>query len=202
MSDNIPLDIQIKIIKKVRGVKSLVRFRSVLKPWKYFIDSFEFIKGYGARHTQSHSHILILPSVSKYGWFISLVEDDNETFKVQQKEFAPFVMSPLVKQYYFSFVVGACHGLLCMYGFHDGYNQPLLVIWNPSIGKSFGIAAPVDFTQTVYGFGVCPVTKDPTVVKIIQTHNKPWHVEVFTLSSRVWNVIPSSKLPHESIILD
>ncbi|GJZ10297.1 hypothetical protein Tco_0545056 [Tanacetum coccineum] len=169
MSDNIPLDIQIKIIKKVRGVKSLVRFRSVLKPWK---------------------------------WFISLVEDDNETFKVQQKEFAPFVMSPLVKQYYFSFVVGACHGLLCMYGFHDGYNQPLLVIWNPSIGKLFGIAVPVDFTQTVYGFGVCPVTKDPTVVKIIQTHNKPWHVEVFTLSSRVWNVIPSSKLPHESIILD
>nr|GFA75051.1 hypothetical protein [Tanacetum cinerariifolium] len=125
------------------------------------------------------------------------------TFKVQQQELAPFVMSPLHKQYYFSFAVGASHGLLCMSGFHGCYNKRMLVIWNPAIGKSFGIAAPIiGFSQTRYGFWVCPVTKDPTVVKIVQKHNKPWHAEVFTLSSRVWNVIPSTNLPHESIILD
>ncbi|GKC13539.1 probable LRR receptor-like serine/threonine-protein kinase isoform X2 [Tanacetum coccineum] len=55
---------------------------------------------------------------------------------------------------------------------------------------------------TDYRFGVCPVTKDPTLVKFRQTHNKPWLAEVFTLSSRVWNAIPSSNLPHQSIRLD
>ncbi|GJR48332.1 hypothetical protein Tco_1316435 [Tanacetum coccineum] len=103
---------------------------------------------------------------------------------VQQQEFTPFVLSPLLKHHR-SVVVGACHGLVCMLGFHNGYKEWMLVIWNPSIGKSFGI--------------VCPVTKDPTVVKFIQTHNKPWHAEVFTLSSGVWNVIPSSNLPPESV---
>ncbi|GKB84757.1 hypothetical protein Tco_0957029 [Tanacetum coccineum] len=77
----------------------------------------------------------------------------------------------------------------------------MLVIWNPSIGKSFGIAGH-NFLPEVYGFRVFPITKDRTVVNIIQTYNKPWHAEVFTLSSRVWNVIPSSNLPHESIRLD
>ncbi|GJT58335.1 hypothetical protein Tco_0993389 [Tanacetum coccineum] len=49
------------------------------------------------------------------------------------------------------------------------------------------------------GFGVCPVNNDPTVLKI--SYN-PWHVEVFTLSSGVWSLIPSSDLPRESIRLD
>ncbi|GJZ10304.1 probable galacturonosyltransferase 7 isoform X2 [Tanacetum coccineum] len=79
----------------------------------------------------------------------------------------------------------------------------MLVIWNPSIGKSFGIVGPSYHSHIFsYGFGVCPVTKDPTVLNIIQTDTKPWHVEVFTLSSRVWNMIPSTNLPHKSIRLD
>ncbi|GJZ10302.1 retrovirus-related pol polyprotein from transposon TNT 1-94 [Tanacetum coccineum] len=204
MSDNISFDLQIEIIKKVCDVKSLVRFRSVSKPWKSFIDSSQFIKGYGARHTQPHSHILSLSQgIGDELRYICLVDDDNETFKVQQQEFAPFVLSPLLKQYYFSFVVGACHGLLCLYGLHKGYKEWMLFIWNPSIGKSFGIVGPSYHSHIFsYGFGVCPVTKDPTVLNIIQTDTKPWHVEVFTLSSRVWNVIPSTNLPHKSIRLD
>ncbi|GJV59738.1 hypothetical protein Tco_1465838 [Tanacetum coccineum] len=170
---------------------------SVFKPWKSFIDSSQFIKSYGARHTQPYSHILSY-GIQDESRYICLVDDDNETFKVHQQEFAPFVVSPLLKQYV-SKGVGACHGLLCLYGFHSGYKKWMLVIWNPS----FGIVDPILHSNTFgYGFGVCPVTKDPTVVKIIQTDNKPWHVEVFTLSSRVWNVIPSSNLPHQSIILD
>ncbi|GJV17414.1 hypothetical protein Tco_1362737, partial [Tanacetum coccineum] len=68
-------------------------------------------------------------------------------------------------------------------------------------GKSIGIV-PYTYSQSqtysadhlVFGFGVCPVTRDPTVVKIKPGNRKPWHVEVFTLSSGVWNVIPSSNL--------
>nr|GEV15315.1 hypothetical protein [Tanacetum cinerariifolium] len=70
MSDNI----QMEIIKKVSDVKSLIRFRSVSKPWKSFIDSSEFIKGYGSRHTQPHSHIL--------SFKCDYSPNDFETFKI------------------------------------------------------------------------------------------------------------------------
>ncbi|GJY60931.1 probable LRR receptor-like serine/threonine-protein kinase isoform X2 [Tanacetum coccineum] len=181
----------------VSDVKSLMQLRSVSKPWKSFIDSSDFIKGYGARHTQPHSHILRyksgLESTDKY---IYLVDDDIETFKVQQKEFD---VSPLLKQYPSSFAVGACHGLLCLFAFNRRNNKGMVVLWNPSIQKSVGIS--VLSVKPYIGFGVCPVTRDPTVVKFLCALNRPWHVEVFTLSSGVWNVIPSGNLPRESIQL-
>ncbi|GKC35767.1 retrovirus-related pol polyprotein from transposon TNT 1-94, partial [Tanacetum coccineum] len=204
MSDNKPFDLQIEIIKKIFDVKSLVRFRSVFKPWKSFIDSSQFIKSYGARHTQPYSHILSykIDNFLDEEKYICLVDNDsNETFKVQQQEFAPFVVSPLLKQSNVYNIVGACHGLLCLYSFHNGYREWMLVIWNPSIGKSFGIAAD-DFSPEDCGFGVCPITKDPTVVKIKRRIDMSWHVEVFTLSSGVWNVIPRGNLPRQSIQLN
>ncbi|GKD99045.1 probable galacturonosyltransferase 7 isoform X2 [Tanacetum coccineum] len=198
MSDNIPFEIQIEIIRMVSDVKSLMQLRSVSKPWKSFIDSSEFINGFGARHTQPHSRILRyksgLESTDKY---IYLVDDDIETFKVQQKEFD---VSPLLKQYPSSFAVGACHGLLCLFAFNRRNNKGMVVLWNPSIQKSVGIS--VLSVEPYIGFGVCPVTRDPTVVKFVCALNMPWHVEVFTLSSGVWNVIPSGKLPRQSIRLN
>ncbi|GJY91957.1 probable LRR receptor-like serine/threonine-protein kinase isoform X2 [Tanacetum coccineum] len=198
MSDNIPFEIQMEIIKKVSNVKSLVQFRSVSKQWKSFIDSSHFIKGYGARHTQPHSRILRcksgLENTSKY---IHLVDDDIETFKVQQKEFA---VSPLLKQYPASFVVGASHGLLCLLAFNSGNDNAMIVLWNPSIQKSVGIS--VLSLETYIGFGVCPVTRDPTVVKFVHPYKMACRVEVFTLSSGVWNMVPSCNLPRQSIKLN
>ncbi|GJV14629.1 probable galacturonosyltransferase 7 isoform X2 [Tanacetum coccineum] len=190
MSDNIPFEIQMEIIKKVSNVKSLIQFRSVSKPWKSFIDSSEFINGFGARHTQPHSRILRYKScLKKTSEYIYLVDDDIETFKVQQKQFA---LSPLLKKYPSSRVVGACHGLLCLFAFNRRNNKGMVVLWNPSIQKSVGISVLSREPYIDIGFGVCPVTRDPTVVKVVCASNKPfWHVEVFTLSSGVWNVIPN-----------
>ncbi|GJW98386.1 probable LRR receptor-like serine/threonine-protein kinase isoform X2 [Tanacetum coccineum] len=194
MSDNIPFKIQIEIIKKVYDVKSLIQFRSVSKPWKSFIDSSDFIKGYDARHTQPQSFILsYISDLENEAKHYRLVDDDNnETFKVQ--EFAPSVLSHLLKHYCVQRVVGACHGLMCFYGYNKHNYTTKVVIWNPSIGKPFGIALPIyDPILTLYGFGVCPFTSDPTVVKFVCKDNMPWHVEVFTLSSGVWNIIPSGE---------
>ncbi|GKB64254.1 probable LRR receptor-like serine/threonine-protein kinase isoform X2 [Tanacetum coccineum] len=144
MSDNIPFEIQMEIIEKVYDVKSLIRFRSVSKAWKSFIDSSEFIKGYGARNTQPHSHILSYKSgcfldEAKY---ICLVDDDNnETFKADK------------------------------------------------------LLDRLSFWGFVPSLKILPLEKQHRI-------GMPWHVEVFTLSSRVWNVIPSGNLPHESIGLD
>nr|GEX48333.1 probable galacturonosyltransferase 7 isoform X2 [Tanacetum cinerariifolium] len=155
MSDNIPFEIQ---IEKVYDVKSLIQFRSVSKPWKSFIDSYD---------------------------------DNNQTCKVQYSVYK---------------VVGACHGLLCLFAYNKDNCRTMVVIWNLSIGKSFGIAIPRRppkiKIKIVYGFDVCPVTSDSTVVKVLCAANMPWQVEVFTLTSGVWNVIPSGNLPRQSIQLN
>ncbi|GJY38304.1 hypothetical protein Tco_0424668, partial [Tanacetum coccineum] len=156
---------------------------SVSKRWKSFIDSSDFIKGFGARNTQPHSHILSYKTdyFMDEPKYICLVEDDIETFKVQKQEFAPFVMSPLLKRYHVSYIVGACHGLLCLLCDNRLNDKRMAVIWNPCIGKSIGIV-PYTYSQSqtysadqlVFGFGVCPVTRDPTVVKIKPGNRKPW----------------------------
>nr|GFB49180.1 hypothetical protein [Tanacetum cinerariifolium] len=102
MSDNIPFDIQMQIIKKIHDVMSLIQFRSISKQWKSFVDSSEFINWYDARNTQPHSFILSYKV--HYGKddvkYIRLAEDgNNESFMVQKQELAPSVVSPLIKQF-------------------------------------------------------------------------------------------------------
>ncbi|KAJ0810961.1 hypothetical protein HanPI659440_Chr01g0032641 [Helianthus annuus] len=97
----------------------------------------------------------------------------------------------------------------------------MAVLWNPSIRKSGAIAIPdVDWPAgTNFGFGVCPATSDPKIVKITDTHthkrmkgvscSSHWLVEVFSLSSRVWRSSAGDlsdklfeiKWPHSQIYL-
>ncbi|GJW68951.1 hypothetical protein Tco_0123375 [Tanacetum coccineum] len=58
-------------------------------------------------------------------------------------------------------VIGSSGGLFCLYAL----DKAMLVVWNPSIRRSVGIVAPRIFE--VFGFVVCPVSNDPTVVKIL-----------------------------------
>nr|GEY38993.1 hypothetical protein [Tanacetum cinerariifolium] len=158
MSDNIPFEIQTEIIKRAPDVKSLVRFRSVSKPWKSFIESSEFIAGYRAH---------LAPNVS------ALLKQQNDTL-----------------------VIGYSRGLLCLFAFVNGGRfsggTEMLVLWNPSLRRSVGILKSGYFG--VFGFAVCPVTNEPTIVKF----SFPWKVHIFTLSSNKWTEIQCSK-PRKSI---
>ncbi|GKB10787.1 hypothetical protein Tco_0844710 [Tanacetum coccineum] len=53
----------------------------------------------------------------------------------------------------------------------------------------------------LFGFGVHPVTLDPTLLKINYPYygQGPWYVSVFTLSSRTWYKVDCTRLPRESI---
>nr|GEU96457.1 hypothetical protein [Tanacetum cinerariifolium] len=68
----------------------------------------------------------------------------------------------------------------------------MVVIWNPSVRKYVGIVISnvLSFVDiyTCIGFGVCPHTNDPRLVKINVVHSL-WVVEVFTLSTRVWKTV-------------
>ena len=111
-----------------------------------------------------------------------------------------FNVSDLMKQFNDLTVIGSSHGLLCLYS----CNQRMFVLWSPSIRKSVGIISPsyVD-TCDDFGFTVCPVTNDPTIVKISYgpVTNGPWKVEMFTLSSKRWSVTECRNVPCELVRL-
>nr|XP_043612493.1 uncharacterized protein LOC122584366 [Erigeron canadensis] len=100
--------------------------------------------------------------------------------------------------------------------------QQKFVLWNPAIRKSVGIRVPYMSHKPIenlcdievhdaFGFGVCPVAFDLTIIKIRCIHykrnrrrndkaivNVPWKVQVFTLSTGTWSIL-STNLPRESV---
>nr|GFA23517.1 hypothetical protein [Tanacetum cinerariifolium] len=198
MSDNIPpYEIQLEIIKKVPDVKSLIRLRSVSKPWKSFIDSSKFIASYGSRHTQPNRLLLRYT----FTGYISRIEVsytsfiDDVSFLLKEGSFPD--VHQLVYQLNYSKVIGSSCGL---WSFHD-YITKMVAIWNPSISKLVRIVVPNNTSQkmTHFAFGVCPSTYDPTIVGI--SYSDKWQVHIFNLSTKTWKMIPSSNLPRESVQL-
>ncbi|GJY03344.1 integrase, catalytic region, zinc finger, CCHC-type containing protein [Tanacetum coccineum] len=151
MSDNIPYEIQHEIIKKVSDVKSLIRFRSVSKRWRSFIDSSEFIAGYGARDTQPQSLLLRYDDNSSEEKYVCFLDDENDPLtQQQQQDFAPNVTDTM-KQFNDLKIIGSSHGLLCLHS----YDKDMYVLWNPSIRKSLSIKIPlVPFKHGFLGFAI------------------------------------------------
>lgn len=128
-----------------------------------------------------------------------MVDDKNNDTLTHQQEFDPTV-PVLIKELNESRVVGSCHGVFCVYGVSNN-GRNMVVLWNPSIRKCVGMVVPLDDKHVDFGFGVCPVTNDPMIVRIPCVFEFSRQVEVFTLSSGVWSVIPSSKMFSDSIVI-
>ncbi|KAM0053510.1 putative F-box domain-containing protein [Helianthus debilis subsp. tardiflorus] len=196
MSDHIPFEIQVEIIKRL-PIRSLIRVRSVSKAWKCVIESSDFIAEYTVRNHDQPQHLLIkYHNVYGEETYDSIVEDD--TFPQNKVSLAVPLSVDLLWN---SYVVGASCGLVCLFGFYrydDDAEYPpgeaTAVLWNPSIRKSVAIPVPdVDgYDAATFGFGVCPATSDPKIVKITERKMKDvacssrWQVKVFSLSSGVW----------------
>ncbi|XP_076923219.1 F-box protein CPR1-like [Bidens hawaiensis] len=178
MSANIPFEIQEDIIKRVAPVKSLVRFRCVSKQWKSLVDSSEFI----TRHSvnQARPHHLLLSCYSSFTThnYVSIV--DNDTFPKSSS-----ILSPIFNRAGLD-LLDCSHGLVCLHN-----NTGRVVVWNPSIRKYVDIMLPDG--RYVLGFGVCPKTNEPKLVKMtwrkedIITYD--YTAEVFTLSSGAWRTV-------------
>ncbi|GJW95882.1 F-box domain containing protein [Tanacetum coccineum] len=187
MSDNIPFDIQMDIMNRL-PMKSLLQFRVVSKQWKFSIDNFEFIHNYGVR--ESNSCFNLRYKHDNHGFMYSV--DENLAFRHMDSNLNIMSLTP----------VASSEGVWC---FAFGENS-MLLLWNPSIKKSVGISVPnytyqPDSPKMIFGFGICPVTLEPTILKInypLYTDG-PWYVSVSTLSSRTWYSLDYDCLPRESI---
>ncbi|GKB18828.1 ribonuclease H-like domain-containing protein [Tanacetum coccineum] len=189
MSDNIPFDIQIYIMKRL-PVKSILRFRTVSKEWKSCIDFINFQKTYGIRSSNDCCMILrynqSLPS-----YMLSF--DHNLTY------------SPLVTVVNDSnlLLVGTCHRI---WYFSYGIPSICCSLWNPSIKRYNNILVTAFNSQPksdkiLLGFSVHRDTLDPTNIKVSYPRggHGNWFVSVFTLSSMDWKKLDNDYLPRESI---
>ncbi|KAJ0693479.1 putative F-box domain-containing protein [Helianthus annuus] len=197
MLDHIPLEIQSEIMKRL-PVKSLIQFRSVCKSWKSLIGSPDFI----AHYSSQQQHLLVRYTVNYEAKYVT-IDDDEHIVSV--------TLPPLVNK--LRTIVGSSHGLLCFFGDVQELTEiGSAVIWNPCIRKAVHVDVPrVKFDntyRTLLGFGVCPETIDPKIVKITHCVDMesvtfiPWQVEVFTLNTRAWRSPYSSNLPRKSIYVD
>ncbi|GJY54440.1 F-box domain containing protein, partial [Tanacetum coccineum] len=161
MSDHIPLEIQSEIIRRL-PVKSVVQFRSVSKLWKSLIDNPKFITSYHSCKT----HLFVKYRLANEVKYVSIVDD--HTFPNQKSSLT--VPKPVSQLGYIS-TLTSVNGLLCFYGWRkDVRGKCIAVLWNPSVGKAVGIniSNPLLIPNglTYIGFGVCPNTSDPKLVRI------------------------------------
>ncbi|XP_071717878.1 putative F-box protein At1g50870 [Rutidosis leptorrhynchoides] len=161
MSNYMP-SVQIKILCRL-PVKSLIRFRSVSKEWKSLIDSSEFNSNYFVHQDQRRRLLLWGGEYDEYCWIV----DDDDLFpqhKISLRYHMVFNRQLNINQIKF---VGSSYGLLCFTRRYlsggDYLNR--YVIWNPEIRKSVVIDA-LHYKRINVGFGVCPNTLDPKIVKI------------------------------------
>ncbi|GJR36946.1 putative F-box domain-containing protein [Tanacetum coccineum] len=192
-ADYMPLEIQEEIMKRL-PIKSLIRFISVSKPWKSLIRSSKFIANYRVQK----SCLLVSYGDTEDEYYTNtkyLSIADDVTFP-QRKLDLTLPMSLNTHRQLFN--IGSSHGLLCI-----SYGN-MVVLWNPTIKKTVSIYVHDVLNnlpyETIYGFGFCPDTYDPKLVKSIfnQKLGESHTVEVYTLSSRVWRS-PHSNLPRKSV---
>ncbi|KAJ0864284.1 putative F-box domain-containing protein [Helianthus annuus] len=210
MSDNIPLELQQLIINKL-PVEPLIRFRSVCKAWKSLIDSSDFILNHITY--QQHQHLLVRykDALNVEETYVLIADNDTDTDTFLQHKVSVTIPQLVVNMGKHFTAVDSSHGLLCLFGYTDR-NEVIsignAVIWNPSIRKAVDVVLPhmadddeIDVYRTVLGFGVCPKTIDPKIIKTrINTEDViPWQVEVFTLSTRVWRSAYSDNVPSKFV---
>ncbi|XP_071725777.1 putative F-box protein At1g47790 [Rutidosis leptorrhynchoides] len=200
MSEHIPFDIQIKNLKRL-AVKSLIRFISVSKTWKSIIDSPKFIARYGIDHIQKHLLLASYLKESTYNDNYMSFVDHDDTFLAGQ-----IIVPMLPTEHIIHGILGSSHGLFCLRCryYTNGCTKNMYVIWNPSIRKMAAIKVPTLINNLSYDnvyFGVCPVTRDPKLVRIV-IYNLTWLVEIYTLSSVGWRKKNLNNLPRGTITLD
>ncbi|KAL8140707.1 hypothetical protein V2J09_006728 [Rumex salicifolius] len=168
------------LIFKYLPVKTLMRFRSVCKWWKELIDSPTFMR--------DHLGVQKPRFLVRYEELDFLVVDPHTC--------PPLVdnLSPPFEDY--DSILGTHHGVVCcLHGCDEG-----LLIWNPSIRKSFPVSLPDGFefdierngVRICNGFWIDPLTKEFKII-IVQPKSD---VNCILYSSILgdWSVIPGEKV--------
>ncbi|KAK8506330.1 hypothetical protein V6N13_016450 [Hibiscus sabdariffa] len=169
------------------GVKDLLRFRCVSKPWCSLIDDPDFIKLQLSHSLKTSTHLSL---VLRDCYLFSVAFDSP---KAAQKLDNPFLDEGVGTE-----IWGSCNGLLALY---NGGEE--MALWNPSTRKSQMLSfTEMEFPRyscltqfIVYGLGHDPISDDYKLVQMVQLYDEEDNdsfvseVKVYSLRTNSWRRI-------------
>ncbi|KAL3628801.1 hypothetical protein CASFOL_027847 [Castilleja foliolosa] len=175
----LPEDVMLCILTRL-PVKTILRFKSVCKPWRDLFSSPEFRK---LHHSQFSS------DPKNQSFIVHIFSEDcgnpkNQfsIFNIESSKKKPMILDlPFAhtqKDNEF-FTVGCCNGLVCIYRGHD------IVLWNPAMKlfKTVPIKKSGPFLMVSLGFGYDAEAADFKVVKIVNEKRIVDLKKVFVITS-------------------
>lgn len=161
MSDYPPEEVWIHNILSTLPIKTLLRCTSVCKSWYSLITSPSFISTHLNRNKQQDPPLLLLSHCSEHPRKEHFsIHHDNPTVDDYAELDFPFHSV----NWYFR-IVGSCNGVVCLSD-DDRCYVHTIILWNPSIRKSFNLPRPSVVFQThgpfmhSIGFGFDSINHD------------------------------------------
>ncbi|OIT39252.1 PREDICTED: F-box/kelch-repeat protein At3g23880-like [Nicotiana attenuata] len=190
----LPRDIVIEILLRL-PVKSLLRFKSVSKPFCSLIKNPNFISKHIGKTTQEKPpHLLIMGRHHKtLEVKVRLIHSLTKPSHIPPLHFdVPFGLTSEKTR-----IVGSANGLICLNLVN--HNGVAIVIWNPAtktfkpVTRSPYVSTLCKLSVTDLGFGYHPGNDDYMVVRLLNvaTSRRKYEVEVYTLSTNSWRKIAS-----------
>ncbi|PWA82328.1 F-box domain-containing protein [Artemisia annua] len=193
MSDEIPIDVQMDIVRRL-PVKRILQCRSVSKSWKSAIDTIYFTIKSCVRQAKNFPYVLQYRKGFK-GYMHYVCQN--------------FAFTPVPTNLSFSelYPIGCSQGV---WAFSYGRILPhyKVIVWNPSIRRSVGTLIPYLTIEPAYekrllAFGIQPDNLDPTILYIAYPFNPeyPWCVLLFSFNTKQWKQLDDEFFPRQSIRL-
>lgn len=196
MVDYLPEEVFTEVLGKL-PIKSIVQCAFVCKSWYSLITNPIFITSHlnltKSTNINNRSHLLLLrhypENQNEEQYSLRCISNTFDNYSELECPFKSF--------YWYFAVVGCCNGVLCLYHFIAPYTKRI-VLWNPSIRKSFTLPEPgITYKShggqmSTFGFGYDSSTNDYKVVRIVYLHSNfggPPEVELYTLSTCIWRSI-------------
>ncbi|KAL3628808.1 hypothetical protein CASFOL_027854 [Castilleja foliolosa] len=183
----LPEDVIMHCILTRLPVKSILRCKSVCKPWLKFLSSPEFIQLHHAQFSKNQSFI-----VRRTHWSGT---NTISLFSIESSDKNPTILNHPLDRHSLD-IVGCCNGLVCFKP--RGFSPSIFVLWNPALKlfkKVFLNPHGVDEKLSL-GFGYDAEADDYKVVSIACLRNRPKSesmrvigVEVYSVNSDSWTII-------------
>ncbi|KAL8129203.1 hypothetical protein V2J09_018358 [Rumex salicifolius] len=194
MMADLPDDLLIEILA-VLPVKSILRFRSVSKSWKYLISSPNFVSSHLAYAADHDNKVLVRRC--PYNQHASadrtvsykLCSDNATLDKIVDVDF------PFASQNDFFTMIGCVDGLVCLSDDLQTHTDTLY-LWNPVLRRSLALPPPSIAASGTVVLGFGSASGDYRVVRILYGSSdwrdlspSPISAEIYSLTTGEWRQI-------------
>ncbi|KAL3642414.1 hypothetical protein CASFOL_013229 [Castilleja foliolosa] len=174
----LPEELMLCILSRL-PVKTIVRFKSVCKPWFHLFSTPEFKKMHQAQFSSDPKNQSIIAQSFKKFYIINI-----ESGKKRPLDH-PFAHAQTI----YSYTVGCCNGLVCILKGQE------IVLWNPvmKLSKTFPLKDCGPNKMVSLGFGYDAIGDDFKVVMIVTSRDgdpiKFTSAEIYSANSDSWITI-------------